>query len=139
MPPESAFLPVHAAVDLVAGVTGWFGMTYATQVIAEAIIEVRQIANPDDLGEVLTKSIYRTWSARYTGSPLPNTTSGAAALRFYLVDLAFRKTSPPVPLDFACMLPTFLKDAITSCSQGQLLNVFSPVKSQDFAIAFSLI
>ena len=60
MPPESAFLPVHAAVDLAAGVTDWFGMTYATQVIAEAIIEVRQIASSDDLSEVLTRCIDAT-------------------------------------------------------------------------------
>jgi hypothetical protein len=140
------FLPVHAAVDLAAGVTDWFGMTYATKAIAQAIIEVRQIASPDDLSEalarcidatrltrcineVLTKSIDRTWPARYTGSPLPNTTSGAATLRFHLIDLAFRKTSPPVPLDFMCMRPTFLKDAITSCSQGQSPDAFSLVKT----------
>jgi hypothetical protein len=83
-------------VDLAAGITNWFGMTYATKAIAEAIIEVRQIANPDDISEVLTKSIDRTWSACYTGSPLPNTTSGAAALRFHLIDLAFREASPSV-------------------------------------------
>jgi hypothetical protein len=81
------------------------------------------------INEVLTKSIDRTWSAHYTGSPLPNTTSGAAVLRFHLIDLAFRKTSPPVPLDFICMRPTFLKDAITSCSQGQPPDAFSLVKT----------
>src|SRR5271168_2819200 len=115
-------------------------MTYATKAISEAIIEVQKIASPDDLSdvltrcidatgitrcinEVLTKSIDRTWSARYTGSPLPNTTSGAAALRFHSIDLAFRKTSLPVPLDFMCMRPTFsqrrndilLSGAIAGC------------------------
>ena len=123
------FLPVEAAVNLASSVTDWFGVTDATKAIAEAIIEVRQIAGPDDLSDVLTRCIDGTGSVRYTDSLLPTTTSGAAALKFHLIDLAFRRTSPPVPLDLICMRPTFLKDAIRSCSQGQSLDAFSLVKT----------
>lgn len=123
------FLPVEAAVNLASSVTDWFGVTDATKAIAEAIIEVRQIASPDDLSDVLTRCIDGTGSVRYTGSLLPTAVSGAAALKFHLIDLAFRRTSPPVPLDFICMRPTFLKDAIRSCSQGQPPDALFLVKT----------
>jgi hypothetical protein len=123
------FLPVEAAVNLASSVTDWFGVTDAAKAIAEAIIEVRKIANPDDLSDVLTRCIDGTGLARYTDSLLPTATSGPAALKFHLIDLAFRRASPPVPLDFICMRPTFLKDAIRSCCQGQSPDAFSLVKT----------
>jgi hypothetical protein len=123
------FLPVEAAMNLASSVVNFFGVTDATKAIAEAIIEVRQIASPDDLSDVLTRCIDGTGLVRYTDSLLPAATRRAAALKFHLIDLAFRRASPPVPLDFICMRPTFLKDAIRSCSQGQSPDAFSLVKT----------
>jgi hypothetical protein len=123
------FLPVEAAMDLASSVTTWFGVTDTTKAIAEAIIEVQQIASSDDLGEVLTRCIDSTQSVHYRDSRLPTAISGAAALKFRLIDLAFRRTSPPVPLDFICMRPKLLKHAVISCSQGQSPTASSLVKT----------
>jgi hypothetical protein len=123
------FLPLEAAMSLASGLADWFGVKDATKAIAEAIVEVRQIACVDDLSDILTRSIDGTDSLRKTCSPSTSTKRNPATLRFRLTEMAFKRTSDAVILGLISIRPTYLKDAIKYCSQGHPPDAISLAKT----------
>lgn len=123
------FLPIEAAMSLASSLADRFGVNDATKAIAEAIFEVRDIASVDDLSDALTQCIGDAELDRAAGSPSTSTESNADALRFRLTDIAFKRTSKSVSLGLMSVRPTYLKDAIQSCSQRRLPDAVSLVKT----------
>jgi hypothetical protein len=123
------FLHREAAMILASSLTDCFGTNEATIAIAQNIVEVRQIASADDLSEILSICIDVTERKREAISSSSTAESYAAALRFHLIDMAFRRTSGPASLDLISIQPAFLKDAIKCCSQGQPPEAVALVKT----------
>lgn len=122
-------LPIEAAMSLEFSLTKWFGVNDATEAIADAIVEVRQMASVDDLTGILTGSSDVTEPQRDPSSQSSIAKNYAAGLKFRFTETAFRRTSEPVAFDFISARPTFLKDAIRSCSQGWPPDAISLVKT----------
>jgi hypothetical protein len=122
-------LPLEAAMILSSSLNHAFGFNDATIAIAEAIVEVRQIAREEDLDEILTFGNDITESNRHMGLFPGTATSYAAALSFRLTNMAFRRSSGTVTLGLISTRPTYLKNAIKSCSRGKPSDTLSLVKT----------